>query len=139
MGLLSSLSKMSFSSFVKCCPDLEICIKSRECLLGEISDGKLEPSLYGRVVEQCWTALARHFQNIELDSYAIMPNHLHGVIVITGRGKAFSSQSQQGRKKSSENALPLPSIHGTQQGSLAAVVQNFKSISTLQSFCHAVL
>ena len=107
-----------------------ICIKGRERLLGDISERKLEPSLYGQVVEQCWTTPARHFQNIELDSYAIVPNHLLSVIVITGRGDAFSSQSQQGRNKSSENALPLQSIHGTQHGSLTSMVQSFESIST---------
>ena len=35
-----------------------------------------------RIVEKCWLEIPNHFKNVELDEYVIMPNHLHGIIII---------------------------------------------------------
>jgi putative transposase len=71
----------------------------------------------------------------ELDVFVVMPNHLHGIIILTGRhtagrGEAFARQSQGRPQSIPANASPLRSAHGTQPGALAAIVQNFKSVST---------
>jgi len=103
-----------------------ICTYERECILGQIKDGIIIPSEYGRVVESRWHALPRHFPHVRLDAFVIMPNHVHGIIVLadspsrprSGRGEAFAA-----------NASPL---QGTQPGSLGAIVQNFKSVTTRQ-------
>jgi len=49
----------------------------------------------GQIVAECWNALPTHFPNVELDAFVIMPNHIHGVIVIVDavpsrKGEAFS-------------------------------------------------
>lgn len=36
----------------------------------------------GKVVEKCWKEIPQHFKNVELDYYVIMPNHIHGIIII---------------------------------------------------------
>jgi putative transposase len=62
--------------------------QNRECLFGEIeSEGTIRLSLFGRIVERAWLDLSNHYRNVELDAFCIMPNHIHGIIVITaGRG-----------------------------------------------------
>jgi REP element-mobilizing transposase RayT len=75
-------------------------------------------------VDACWQAVPSHFPNVVLDEFVIMPNHVHGVVVITD----CSSQPRWGRGEAlAVNASPL---QGTKPGSLAAIVQNFKSVST---------
>jgi putative transposase len=59
-----------------------ICTANRQPILGEIVNGAMRLSAAGRIVEQEWRRLVRHFPNIRLDAYVIMPNHLHGIIVI---------------------------------------------------------
>ena len=56
-----------------------ICVQRRECLLGEIKDGGMYLNEQGKVVKDCWYNLPRHYPNIELDAFVIMPNHVHGV------------------------------------------------------------
>ena len=63
-----------------------ICIKSRDCLLGSVSDSLMTLNDFGKAVEWTWTDLPRHNVNIELDEFIIMPNHVHGIIRIVGAG-----------------------------------------------------
>lgn len=60
-----------------------ICTKDRECLLGEIVDWKMNLTEFGRIILDCWNDLPSHYLNIILDAFIIMPNHLHGIVVLT--------------------------------------------------------
>ena len=37
---------------------------------------------YGKIVQSCWQDIPNHYPNILLDSFIIMPNHIHGIIII---------------------------------------------------------
>jgi putative transposase len=62
-----------------------ICTAQRACLFGEIVDGVMRMSPLGKIVNVEWQNLPRHFPNIRLDAFVIMPNHIHGVIMIDVR------------------------------------------------------
>jgi REP element-mobilizing transposase RayT len=107
-----------------------IATQGRECLFAEIVDGEMRLSEIGKVVEECWRAIPRHFPNVTLDAFIVMPNHVHGIIIIdAGRGEAFASECRATPVNLRENTSPLHLPHGTHRGSLGAIVQNFKSIS----------
>jgi REP element-mobilizing transposase RayT len=55
---------------------------NRECLFGEIENGKMMPNKYGEILENCWNDLPNHYPNLKLDQFAVMPNHVHGIIII---------------------------------------------------------
>ncbi len=97
-----------------------LCTQSRECLFGEIVDMEMRLNELGRIVSECWDDMPKHFPNVELDEFVMMPNHMHGIILITVDVGAKHLQI-------AANASPL---HGTQSGSLGAIIQNFKSVST---------
>ena len=65
----------------------------REYLFGEIVDGEMVLSPFGKVVEWVWKHVPDHFANVETDASVVMPNHAHGVLWILdddkGRGDAF--------------------------------------------------
>jgi REP element-mobilizing transposase RayT len=54
----------------------------RDCLFGEIIDGVMQLNSTGKIIQSEWQRLAFHFHNIKLDAFMVMPNHLHGTIVI---------------------------------------------------------
>ena len=86
----------------------------------------------GTKVLECWLHIPTSFKNAELDEYVLMPNHLHGIIIINesdGKGKAFANFDSDFDVLTSANALSLRQT-GTQSGSLNAIIQNFKSVST---------
>ncbi|MDP3042612.1 MAG: transposase [Candidatus Omnitrophota bacterium] len=61
-----------------------VCVNERRNLFGDIDGGKIMLNGVGIMVEDSWNKLQQRFQFIELDEFIVMPNHLHGVIVIVG-------------------------------------------------------
>jgi REP element-mobilizing transposase RayT len=61
-----------------------ICVKNRECLFGEINNGKMILNDGGKMIETQWLELSNRFKNIELHEYVVMPNHFHGILQIVG-------------------------------------------------------
>jgi putative transposase len=55
----------------------------RESVLGEICNGKLTLSNFGELAKNQWISIPKHYQNITLDCWIVMPNHIHGIINIT--------------------------------------------------------
>jgi putative transposase len=63
-----------------------ICTYDRACLLGDIVDGTMRLNDAGQVVQEGWTAIARQYSGIAIDAFVVMPNHIHGIIMIAATG-----------------------------------------------------
>ena len=61
---------------------ITICTKNRENYFGKITDKKMIYSPIGNVAKNMWQAIPNHNNNIVLDEFQIMPNHVHGIINI---------------------------------------------------------
>mgnify|MGYP000913469741 FL=1 len=63
-----------------------ICTQNRVCLFGDIVDGEMRLNDAGKIVHGVWNDLPNHYPGMELDAFVVMPNHVHGIIVIVGAG-----------------------------------------------------
>ena len=94
-------------------------------------DGENHLNDIGEIVHASWMRLPEFFPS-RLDEWVVMPNHFHGILFILEVGakqlpeKAVSGQKPGGNCFAPTNYPPI----GTQPGSLGAMVQNFKSISS---------
>jgi REP element-mobilizing transposase RayT len=61
---------------------ITICTRDKQCILSNIIDGKLCLREAGKIVEECWHDIPKHFSNVELDEFVIMPDHIHGIVMI---------------------------------------------------------
>jgi putative transposase len=59
-----------------------ICVRGGECLLGEVVDGEMQLNDWGQIANESWEWLAEQYSYVSLDAWVIMPNHIHGIIVI---------------------------------------------------------
>jgi len=50
---------------------------------GKITNGKMVLNEYGQSIQTVWNELPQHYANIQLGEFIVMPNHIHGIIVIT--------------------------------------------------------
>ena len=75
---------------------ITICTKGRENIFGIIEHGIMILNQYGRIVEQCWFDLPNHYFNLILDAFVIMPNHLHGIMIIDNTRETVVSGNADG-------------------------------------------
>ena len=59
-----------------------ICTRQRTNILGRITRGNFYYNKIGKITKISWDQTPKHFKNIELDYYQIMPDHIHGIIII---------------------------------------------------------
>lgn len=98
-----------------------VCTQARAFLFGDVVDGVMRVNDAGRMVEQCWLAVSNHFPHVDLDAFVVMPNHVHGIIVITDRAVG------------AKNVSPLPGDNtaerrpsGAPSKSIGSIVRGFK-------------
>ena len=112
-----------------------ICTKNRKCYFGEIRkrivDEPLRVSLseIGKIAEQYWINIPEHFPFVNLGEFVIMPNHVHGIIIIDKpvdvrndvETQNFASLHSQQRTNEQKNKF------GPQSKNLASIIRGFKS------------
>ncbi|MDD3050322.1 MAG: hypothetical protein PHR06_04185 [Candidatus Cloacimonetes bacterium] len=59
-----------------------ICTHNREYFFGKIESGKIKLSEIGKIAEKYWFEITQHFPFVKLGSFVVMPNHIHGIIII---------------------------------------------------------
>ena len=88
---------------------------------------KMNFTAIGKLADNCWQELPKHFPNIKLGSFMVMPNHVHGIVVINSLPHDIQVQKrrpspQQGHALSLQMAAISP-----KSGSLAAIIGSYKS------------
>ena len=68
---------------------ITICTYNRECLFGDVVDGKMFLNDFDRIVLDEWNRIDLVHERIHLDVRVIMPNHFHGIIVLKQRKGAI--------------------------------------------------
>ena len=95
----------------------------REYLFGNVVEGQLHISRYGQLVAEAWMDLTSHYPHTNLGKFVVMPNHVHGIVIITqddnnfrGLSKNLPSNGFSTEKKMIPYGLP-------------EIVRGFKSFS----------
>ncbi|WKZ49132.1 MAG: hypothetical protein QY306_07155 [Anaerolineales bacterium] len=90
----------------------------RDCLFGEIIDGEMILNDLGKIADECWRAISEHFPFVELGAYVIMPNHVHGIIII---------HETVGATQWVAPTTPTTRPKGPKPKSLGAIIGSYKS------------
>ena len=61
---------------------ITICTENRSCLFGNVHNRQMVLNDMGGMIGKVWNELPEHYQHVELDAFIIMPNHVHGIIVL---------------------------------------------------------
>jgi len=94
-----------------------ICIKDRIECLGKIKNEKMEYSRYGDIVLKYWQTIPDYYKNVFFDEWVIMPNHIHGIIVI------------ENPVETEQCSVPTMVGKNKKYGLLSKIVKSFKEIS----------
>ena len=113
-----------------------ICTKNKITFFGNIINNNVELSSIGKIAQKYWLDIPKHFPFVELDEFIIMPNHIHGIIVINKPNvETQNIASEKGTNKSNIETQNIASLHknkfGPQSQNLASIVRGFKSGVTM--------
>jgi REP element-mobilizing transposase RayT len=61
-----------------------LCSFGKQCIFGRVVDDQMQENECGKIVRQQWFESAQIRQELKLDAFTVMPNHLHGILWIVG-------------------------------------------------------
>lgn len=99
-----------------------ICSDERRCLFGRVADEEMRLSAVGRIVEEEWLRTGALRTNVDLDAYVVMPNHMHGIVLIVDDA---ADDAGTARRAPTSERFGQPVA-----GSLGTIVRAFKSAVT---------
>ncbi len=109
---------------------MTICTQDRESLFSEIVDGGMRLNDAGQMVATVWHELPGRFPHVSLDELVVMPNHLHGIILLNDRrGEPRVRPNCRGNNNQGDHK---DRPYGTGADSLGRILQAFKSITTVE-------
>ena len=90
----------------------------RECLFGDVVDGDMVLNENGQIIVEEWVRTADIRPNVSLDVFIVMPNHIHGIIMIAdGRGTLQRAPTTERFGQPTSNSIPT-------------IIRLFKSVTT---------
>ncbi|MFH1360387.1 MAG: transposase [Candidatus Omnitrophota bacterium] len=90
-----------------------VCAQNREECFGKIVDSQMILNSCGAIAQTCWFDLPNHYHHCGLDEFIIMPNHIHGIVMIKNDvGTGFK---------------PVPTYR---RHSLSEIIRGFKTFSS---------
>ena len=107
---------------------ITICTLDLECLFGDVVDGRVELNGLGEIAQRCWYEIPDHFLNVKQDEFIVMPNHVHGLIMIVGATNASPLRPILDNVQQPRRITP----GGVKSGSLGAIIGSYKSAVTRQ-------
>ena len=116
---------------------ITVCTKKRKNFFGEIVNGEMQLNDIGRIASKCWSDIPVHFENTELDEFVVMPNHVHGIIILNGPVIPINDPAivETGHAVETRHALSLrhPRFRNPGKNTISAMVGSFKSAVTKYS------
>ena len=70
---------------------MTICSDFFRCLFGEVKDGAMQLNAFGLIAHRCWEEIPRHYSEVEVDVFQVMPNHMHGIVYLTEKGHSLGN------------------------------------------------
>lgn len=128
-----------------------ICTANREHYFGKIVDGEMHFSEIGKKADKYWLEIPEHFPFVKLDVHVVMPNHVHGIIIIDktddgrndidglndNRNGKRNDGRNVGRNVETQNFATLPPTNqpppkpknkfGPQSQNLASIIRGYKT------------
>lgn len=89
---------------------ITICTKEMKHFFGEVVDKKMNLNEIGELAEEYWIEILQHFPYIELGNFQIMPNHMHGILIIDKSHVDVETRFIASNPENNDIAVLLPNL-----------------------------
>jgi putative transposase len=111
---------------------ITLCTDHRRHLFGSVEHASLVPTPSGNIAAERWFALPEHHPGVSLDEFVVMPDHIHGIIIIDRPAPPPSADAlevdlEQAIMAHEDDSTANSRPKGAPTGSLGAIVGSYKS------------
>ena len=100
-----------------------VCTQKRVCFFGSIVNGEMQLNDAGRIVQEVWRELPARFPQVGIDSFIVMPNHIHGIVLVGAQFIAPSNSPPDISRKPGEG-------RDGRAPTVGEIIRAYKAIST---------
>lgn len=111
-----------------------IVAQGRKCLFGRMESDEMRLNSAGGMLQECWAQIPERFPSVGLDQFIVMPNHIHGLVVLGSSVEAPSRGArpdEEGESRGSAN-FTLERAATRAAPTLSDIIGAFKSITTVE-------
>ena len=114
---------------------ITICTQNRHHFFGHIKNQEMQLSEIGKFAEQYWYEIPNHFPMVELGNFVVMPNHVHGILIIDKMNYEPFVETRQCLVSTIKTNTIIGSSRFQNQGknTISSIVGSYKSIVTKMS------
>jgi REP element-mobilizing transposase RayT len=102
-----------------------VCAYHKKEIFGNVKENIMQLSNEGKIAEKYWAEIPKHFSFAETDYYMIMPNHMHGIIIINPNDSVSQCRDMACHVPTNERKFSTPIA-----GSLSTIIGSYKSAVT---------
>lgn len=95
---------------------ITICTKERKHYFGMIENGKMQVSSAGVIAYVLWNEIKNHVLNVDLGEFVVMPNHVHGILILNGKNDTVNYGRDVGDGRDVACNVPTDTDTGTDTG-----------------------
>jgi REP element-mobilizing transposase RayT len=99
-----------------------ICTHNRIWYFGNVENNEMQLSPIGKIAQQFWSEIPQHSKHTKIDAYVIMPNHVHGIVIID---QPNSEPKNRDRQLNASTSKISP-----KSNSLSVIIRSYKSSVT---------
>jgi len=110
-----------------------LCVQDRQRAFGEIQNGRMLLSEIGNIASACWIEIPRHFPRVLLDEFVIMPDHMHGILILkecVPVGVQYIEPRQENIEPQQDQNIFLNQYQKIVPASLSSIVRCYKAAVT---------
>lgn len=104
---------------------ITICTIDRENYFGEIQNGKMQVSPAGAIAHALWFEIKNHAKHIELGEFVVMPNHVHGILILDGNCRDVACNFPTETDKNETMSAISP-----KSNTISTIIRSYKSAVT---------
>ncbi len=116
-----------------------ICAADKRCIFGRVERDRVQLSAIGEIIDRCLTNIPMHMPGVNIDTYVIMPNHIHAIIQIVEPNAPTSLSSIIGSFKSASTKavhrnLDAPALMVWQRGFFEHIIRTEKALFQIRQY-----
>jgi putative transposase len=109
---------------------ITICTKNKEFYFGDVANGEMQLSHLGLLADVFWQEIKSHANNVALGAFSVMPNHVHGVLILHGSDDDYVETAPALSLTANKQTIGQKRFQNQGKNTVSSIIGSYKSAVT---------